>query len=221
MTQQYRLASVATQHCSKDIPHHDSSLMSRWAVSQQSTATLTLGLLSSPYAPAPSHCAFQETWVPDQGTYGCSKDCLVLTPFRQSQISCFTLQQLQILPLCLKRLLQFGDLTPASVPLTPGAGPVLLILLFSPSFLCPAEFWIYIFLSSDQGLLSALSWCSARSSASEGVFLMYPRRETFCTSGYSFAILSSSAVTLFFYFLGLFFFFFFFCCELQLLCLTQ
>ena len=191
MTQQYCFASVATQHFSKDILHHDSSLMSLWAVSQQSSATLTRGLLSSPYAPAPRHCVFQETWVPDQGTYSCSKDYLVLTPFRQSQISCFTLQQPQILPLCLQRLPQFGDLTPASVPLTPGAGPVLLILLFSPSFLCPAEFWIYIFLSSDQGLLSALSWCSARSSASEGVFLMYPRREMYSTSTYFSAILFS------------------------------
>ena len=156
MTQQYRFASVATQHFSEDILHHDSSLMSLWAVSQQSSATLTLGLLSSPYAPAPRHCVFQETWVPDQGTHGCSKDCLVLTPFRQSQISCFTLQQPQILPLCLQRLLQFGDLTPA-VPLTPGAGLVLLILLFPlPSFVLLSFGSMYSFpVIRDSCLLSA------------------------------------------------------------------
>ena len=142
MTQQYHFASVATQHYSKGIHHHDLLPHVLLGCIPTVNSNPHPGLLSSPYAPAPNHCVFQETWAPDQGTWGCSKDCLVLTPFRQSQISCFTLQQPQILPLCLKQLPQFRDLTPASVPLTPGAGPVLLILLFSPSFLCPTEFWI-------------------------------------------------------------------------------
>ena len=45
--------------------------------------------------------------------YGCSKDCLILIPFRLPQISCFTLSFVspltQTIALC-------GDRTPASVP---------------------------------------------------------------------------------------------------------
>ena len=47
---------------------------------------------------------------------------------------------------------------------------------------------LYI-LYAGQGLLSALSWCSACTSVSEGVFLMYPWRERDSTSTYSSAIL--------------------------------
>ena len=86
-----------------------------------------------------------------------------------------------------------------------------------PSFVLLSFGSIYSFpVVRDSCLLSG---SVLRDSASEGVFLMYPWREMYCTSGYSVAILSSSAVTLLFYFLG--FFWFFFCCELQLLCLTQ
>ena len=45
--------------------------------------------------------------VPVQGLYGCSKDCLILIPFRLPQISCFTLS--------LKRF-SSDSWTPASVP---------------------------------------------------------------------------------------------------------
>ena len=68
-----------------------SSLRSPQSVSLQSTAALSLRLLHNPYAPTPSHCAFSGTCMPVQGTYGCSKDCLILIPFRLSQISCLTL----------------------------------------------------------------------------------------------------------------------------------
>ena len=50
-------------------------------------------------------------------------------PFRLSQISCFTLQQPQMLHLYPKQMPQYGNLTPASPPPT-GADPVLLTLLF-------------------------------------------------------------------------------------------
>ena len=40
---------------------------------------------------APSCCAFQETSIPVWQMYGCSKDCLILIPFKLPQISCFTL----------------------------------------------------------------------------------------------------------------------------------
>ena len=57
--------------------------------------------------------------------------------------------------------------------------------------------WFYIFFSSDQVLLPTLSWCSARSSVSEGIFLMYPWRETDSMSTYSSAILFPSTSLLF------------------------
>ena len=55
-----------------------------------------------------------------------------------------------------------------------GQGPVLLTLMFSPpsSFVLPSLACVYIFFSTGQVLLTALSWCSACASVSEGVFLM-------------------------------------------------
>ena len=85
----------------------------------------------------------------------------------------------------IRPLLQFPHL--------PRAGPVLLTLLFFPSsFILPSFACFYIFFSSGQVVLSALSWCSACTSVSEGVFLMYPWREMYSTSTYSSAILFSS-----------------------------
>ena len=52
--------------------------------------------------------------------------------------------------------------------------------VFSPSsFILPSFVWFYIFFSTGQVLLSILSWCSACTSVSEGVFLMYPCREIY------------------------------------------
>ena len=49
---------------------------------------------------------------------------------------------------------------------------------FSPSsFILPSFAWFLIFFSAGQVPLSALSWCSACTSVSEGVLLMYPQRE--------------------------------------------
>ena len=46
--------------------------------------------------------------------------------------------------------------------------------VFPPSsFILPSFAWFYIFFSTGWVLLSALSWCSACTSVSEGVFLMY------------------------------------------------
>ena len=118
--------------------------------------------------------------------YGCIKDCLILMPFRLPQISCFTLSlkcvsfDSDICPfLGIRPLLQFPH------PLR--ADPVLLTLLFfSPSCITLLSFaWFYIFFSAGEVLLSALSWCSACSSVSEGIFLTYPWREMYSTSTYS------------------------------------
>ena len=81
----------------------------------------------------------------------------------------------------------------ASVPLptkgrsSPTNGPV-----FPPSsFILPSFTWFYMFFSTSQILLSALSWCSACISVSKGIFLMYPWRKMYTMSTYSSAILFS------------------------------
>ena len=112
--------------------------------------------------------------------YGCRKDCLILIPLRLPQISCFTLS--------LKYFCSDSDNCPSvgtgplfQFPHQLRAGPVLLTLLFFPSsFVLPSFVWLYMFFSTGQVLLSALSWCSACTSVSEGVFLMYSWRGTPC-----------------------------------------
>ena len=68
-----------------------SSLTSPQSISPQLTAALTLELLHNPQTPAPSPCTFHRTSIPVQGRYGCSKDYLILIPFRLSQTSSFAL----------------------------------------------------------------------------------------------------------------------------------
>ena len=59
------------------------------------------------------------------------------------------------------------------------------------SFILLSFAWVYIFFSAGQVLLSGLSWCSAFTSVSEGVSLMYPWKEIYFMSAYSSAILFS------------------------------
>ena len=61
----------------------------------------------------------------------------------------------------------------------------LLVGAASDQLLCcprPCSAWICIFFSAGQVLLSTLSWCSACTPVSEGVFLMHLCRETYSTS---------------------------------------
>ena len=114
-----------------------SSLTSPQSISLESTAALALGLPHNPLALAPSHRAFQGTSVPVQGTYGCSKDSLILIPFRPTQISYFTLSlKLSDSDNCpnmgIGPLLHF--------PHPPRAGSVLLTLLFFP--LVPSSYQV-------------------------------------------------------------------------------
>ena len=95
--------------------------------------------------------------------------------------------------LWLRQLSRCWYWTPASVPppeegrSSPTNTPV-----FPPSsFILPSLPWFHIFFSSGQILLSTLSWCSACTSVSEGVFLMYLWRELYSTSTYSSTILFS------------------------------
>ena len=124
--------------------------------------------------------------------YGCSKDCLILIPFRLPQISCFTLS-LKCFSSDSDTCPSVGNRTPASVPPpTKGRSSPTNTPVFPPSSFVLLSFaWFCIFFSSGQVLLSALSWCSAYTSVSEGVFLMYPWREMYSTSTYSSTILFS------------------------------
>ena len=63
--------------------------------------------------------------------YGCSKDCLILIPFRLPQISCFTLS-LKCFSLYSNSCPNVGIRPLLQFPHPPRAGPVLLTLLFSP-----------------------------------------------------------------------------------------
>ena len=68
---------------------------------------------------------------------------------------------------------------------------------FPPGSLILSSFaWFCIFFSTGQVLLSVLSWRSACTSVSEGVFLMYPWREMYSTSTYFFDSLFSFIVVL-------------------------
>ena len=136
-------------------------------------------------------CFLQWTCIPVQGMYGCSKDFLILIPFRLPQISSFTLS--------LKCFSSDSDNCPdvgigplLQFPHPLRAGPFVLTLLFVPSsFILPSFAWFCIFFSTGQVLLSTLSWYSACISMSEGVFLMYPWREKYSLSTYSSTILFS------------------------------
>ena len=132
--------------------------------------------------------------MPVRDMYGCIKDGLILITFRLPQISCFTLSLKcfssdsdNFPDVGIRPLLQF--------PQPPRASPFLLTLLLSP--LVPLSYrvfaWFYILFSSGRGLPSALSWCSASTSVSEWVVLMYPWREMYSTSTYSYAILFYTA----------------------------
>ena len=112
--------------------------------------------------------------------YGCGKDCLC-DPHSIQTLTDKLLHSpiASVLHLCHKHLPSHAALSLLQLP-TPDADPVLLTLLF----FCPASFvvlnvaWFYIFFSSGQ----VLSWRSARSSVSGGVFLMYPWREMYSSA---------------------------------------
>ena len=86
--------------------------------------------------------------------------------------------------LWLRQLPHCGDQTSASVfPPTEGRSSPTNTPVFPPSsFVLQSFVWFYIFFSTGQVLLSALSWCFACFSVSEGVFLMYPWKEMYSMS---------------------------------------
>ena len=131
-------------------------------------------------------------WCPFWGMYGCSKDCMILIPFRLPQIA-VSLEALNVSPLTQTIAPMCGARTPASVPPpTKGRSSPTNNCVFCPSsFILLSFAWFYILFSTGQLLLSTVSWCSAYTSVSEGVFLMYPLREMYSTPNYSSTILFS------------------------------
>ena len=136
VTQHYHLASVAAWLSSTG-PSHHSLLPHILSV----CLFIVNGSPCPGIAPAPSFCTFQGTRVPVRGMYSCSKNCLILIPFRLPQISWFTLSLI-----CFSsdsdscRDVGIGSLLPppAKGRSSPTNTPVFL------SFLHPAEFWVIL-----------------------------------------------------------------------------
>ena len=124
------------------------------------------------------------------GRYSCGKDCLCDPHFIQTLTDqLLHSPTVSVLHLCRKHLPSRVALSLLQFP-TPDADPVLLTLIFfcPPSFVLLSVAWFYIFFSRGQ----VLSWLSARSSVSGGVFLMYPWREMYSTCTYSSTIMDLS-----------------------------
>ena len=191
MTQQCHLATMAALLSSTRISHHN--LLPH-------IPSVRLSVVNSSPAPgiAPQslNSNFQPLRLPGDlrpcPGYVWLQQVLILIPFRLPQMSCFTPS--------LKCFCSDSDVcpmwgwTPASVPppakgrSSPANTPV-----FPPSsFLLPSFAWVYIFFSTSQVFLSVLSWCSACTSVSEGVFLMYLWREMYSKPTCSSAILFSA-----------------------------
>ena len=188
MTQQYHLAFMAAWLSSTGISHHNLFLplpsICLSTVNSSPHAEITLCSPNSQLLCLPGDLR------PCPGMFHSSKDCLILIPFRLPQISSFTLSlkcfssDSDNCPNVVRLLLQF--------PHQLRAGPVLLTrLFFTSSFILLSFAWFYIFFSAGQVLLSGLSWCSACTSVSEGVFLMHPWREMYSTFTYSSTIMFS------------------------------
>ena len=127
--------------------------------------------------------------------------CVVLTPFRLSQISFFTPQRPQMPPsvptdcpdVGIAPLLLLPYSKYRSVPLTLLLFPFFFFFFpfFFFFFFSSAVEWIHIFLSSGQGILPLFSWYSVRNAASINVFVRHPWWEMDSMFTYSSAILST------------------------------
>ena len=145
VTQQYRLASMATWLSSTCIFHHDllphipSIHLS--AVKSSPCPGITLQSLNS----SSQLLTFQGTSIPVWGMYGCGKDCLILIPFRLPQTSCFTLS-LKCFSFDSNNCPDVGIGPLLQFPHPLRADPVLLTLLFPPLVPCPAEFCVILYI---------------------------------------------------------------------------
>ena len=191
MTQQYHFASMAAWISSTDISHHDLlphiPLISLSAINSSAHHGIAPQSLNSSSQPLllpgdPCSCpvCWLWNWLPDSDSIWAATDQL----FNLS-LKCFSSDSDNC-----------GDRTPASAPpLAKGrSSPTNTPVFPRSSFMLLSFTWFYIVFSTGQVLLSALSWCSACTSVSEGVFLMYLWGEMYSTSTYSSTILFSSHI---------------------------
>ena len=127
----YRLASMAAWLSSTGISHDLLSHIPSIHLSAVNSRP-HLGIAPQSLCPSSQMLHLLGDLTPVWGMYGCGKNCLILIPFRLSQISCFTLS----LNKCFSSDsdncpdVGVGPLLQFSHP--PGAGPVLLTFLFFP-----------------------------------------------------------------------------------------
>ena len=174
------------------ISHHNLLPHIPRSVSPQSTVALALYCSTIPKLQLPAAASAR-------GPASLSRVCMAVarTVWFSFHLGCHR----SALLLWLRQLPRCVDQTLLNFPHPRRAGPVLLTLLFFPLVLewVYIYMWgggVYVFFYTGQVLLSALSWCFACASVSEGVFLMYPWREMYSASTYSFAILFSALTIL-------------------------
>ena len=159
--------------------------------------------LHSPQQPSPWDCSTTPKLqllaaVPSRGPVSLSRICMAAerTVWFSFHLGCLrlavSLSALNISPLT-QTVAPMWGWTPASVsPPTKVRSIINNTPVFPPSpFILLSFAWFYMFFPTGQVLLSALSWCSACTSVSGGVFLMHPWREMDSMSTYSSAILFS------------------------------
>ena len=125
-------------------------------------------------APAPSFRGHQWTYNSVRGMKAAAwLVYVVLTLFRLSQISEFTLQLLQMRPSSQWMAMDAGISPLSFSSLIPRCrlDPLALLLLFPSSlsllsFVLLSSVWIWIFLLSSQGVLPVFPWSSVRTAAS-------------------------------------------------------
>ena len=204
VTQQFHLASIATWLSFTGMSHHN--LLPHIPLIHLSTVN------SSPWpgiAPQSLNSSSQLLCLPGEGVQGMYvflyRVCMPVgrAVWLSFHLGCHrsavSLSALKISPLTQTVARMWGSDPCFSCPTH--QGQVQNTPVFPPSSLfVPSFAWLYIFFSSGQVLLSALSWCSACTSVSEGVFLMYPWREMYSVSTYSSNVLFSECWVLFFIF---------------------
>ena len=131
--------------------------------------------------------------VPSKGPTSLSGVCMAVarTVWFSFHLGCHRsavlLSDLNVSPLTQTIAPMWGSDPCFSSPTAEGRSSPTNTLVFPPSsFILPNFAWFYIFFSTHQVLLYALSWHCACSSLSDGVFLMYPWREMYSMSTCSF-----------------------------------
>ena len=126
---------------------------------------------------------------------GCCKDCLCVSysiqPISDQLLYSPTVSNASPLSQSIVSMSGSDIRSPTSL----SVGPLLATLLFFPSFLHPTKFCVDLYVPF-QWSLPVFSWCSARSSVSEGVFPKHPWREMYPMFTYFSAILSPPCLVL-------------------------